>query len=53
MLKNGGLYELTARVTLIGFAAHPDRFPGRDAWTVEEATEQMREMPDNWQLFPS
>lgn len=53
MLKNGGLYELTARVTLIGFAAHPDRFPGREAWTVEEATEQMREMPDNWQLFPS
>ncbi len=53
MLQNGALYELTARVTLIGFAAHPDRFPGRDAWTVEGAAQQMREMPDNWQLFPS
>ena len=53
MLKNSGLYELTARVTLIGFAAHPDCFPGRDAWTVDEAARQMREMPDYWQLFPS
>ena len=53
MLQNGALYELTPKVTLIGFAAHPDRFPGREAWTVEEAARQMREMPDGMQLFPS
>lgn len=52
MLRNGALYELTPRVSLIGFAAHPDRFPGRERWTVEEAARQMREMPEGWQLFP-
>lgn len=52
MLRNGALYELTPRVSLIGFAAHPDRFPGRKSWMVEEAARQMREMPEGWQLFP-
>ncbi len=53
MMQNGALYELTPRVTLLGFAGHPDRFSGREAWTVEEAERQMQDMPEGWQLFPS
>lgn len=53
MQRNGGLYELTPKVSLLGFAAHPDRYPGRESWTAEELLGQMEDMRSGWQLFPS
>ena len=35
MTQGGGLYEYTARFTLLTMTTHPDLFPGRENWTVE------------------
>lgn len=35
MTQNGGLYEYTARFTLLTMTTHPELYPGRENWTVE------------------
>ncbi len=35
MTHGGGMYEYTARFTLLTMTTHPDLFPGRENWTVE------------------
>ncbi len=35
MIQGGGLYEYTARFTLLTMTTHPELYPGRENWTVE------------------
>ena len=53
MTQNGGLYEYTARFTLLTITTHPELYPGRENWTVENIEAIIQAHPEMEPLWHS
>lgn len=53
MTQNGGLYEYTARFTLLTITTHPELYPGRENWTVENIEAIIQAHPEMDPLWHS
>ena len=53
MMQGGGLYEYTERFTMLTLTTHPDLFPGRENWTVENIEALIKEHPEMDPLWHS
>lgn len=53
MIQHGGLYEYTAKFTLLTMTTHPDLFPGRENWTVENIEALIKAHPEMDPLWHS
>ena len=53
MTQNGGLYEYTARFTLLTMTTHPELYPGRENWTVENIEAIIQAHPEMEPLWHS
>ena len=51
--QNGGLYEYTARFTLLTMTTHPELYPGRENWTVENIEALIADHPEMDPLWHS
>ena len=53
MTQKGGLYEYTARFTLLTITTHPELYPGRENWTVENIEAIIQAHPEMEPLWHS
>ena len=53
MTQGGALYEYTARFTMLTMTTHPELFPGRENWTVENIEALIRAHPEMDPLWHS
>ena len=53
MTQKGGLYEYTARFTLLTMTTHPELYPGRENWTVENIEAIIQAHPEMEPLWHS
>ena len=53
MMQGGGLYEYTERFTMLTLTTHPDLFPGRENWSVENIEALIKEHPEMDPLWHS